>query len=259
MEKLDFRYQMPEGQTLTYRTKDDFTQSVEVMGQKVVTVMEKDYTYSVVSKGKTDNSFDLGFTIDSIKMEISSTAAGNMTPDLGDIAGKTFAMKLNSLGIELEVIGAEDLKYELGQQGTQSLTSDFQSVFPDFPGRHITIGDSWTTVDTIKVMEGGVNSEIVITGDNTLAGFERINKHDCAVIEVDYIGVFTSKGEQQGMEFITIGNMKGKETWYFDHINGIFVKMVTKGNGSGNITASGPQEMIIPLMQKVEIETMLVE
>ncbi len=258
MEYLDLRYKMPEGQTLKYRTKDNFTQSMEIMGQNMLTEINKDYVYSVKSKGQKENNFQLEFTIESISMNVSSSM-GNLTPDLSEVAGKSFEMTLSSLGKELEFKGLDKIKYTLGPEGERGISSDFQSVFPSLAGTYIAIGDSWTTIDTINVNEGGMDMQIVITGENTLDGFEQMNEHDCARIEVDYTGVYTSKGMQQGMEFTTTGNMKGKETWYFDYNNGIFVKMISKGNGTGTVVGSGPQEMTIPLMQEVEIETMLVE
>ena len=257
MEKLDFRYKMPEGQTLKYRTIDNFTQSMEIMGQNMLTEIKKDYVYSVNSKGQKENNFQLEFTIDSISMNVSSSM-GNMTPDLSEVAGKSFEMTLSSLGKELEFKGLDKIKYTMGTEGERSISSDFQSVFPGLAGTYIAFGDSWTTIDTIKTNEGGIDMQIVITGENTLDGFEQMNERDCARIKVDYTGVYTSKGMQQGMEFTTTGNMKGKETWYFDYNNGIFVKMISKGNGTGIVVGSGPQEMKIPLMQEVEIETMLV-
>ena len=258
MEKLDFRYKMPEGQTLKYRTIDNFTQSMEIMGQNMLTEIKKDYVYSVNSKGQKENNFQLEFIIDSISMNVSSSM-GNMTPDLSEVAGKSFEMTLSSLGKELEFKGLDKIKYTLGSEGERSISSDFQSVFPTLSGKYIATGDSWTTLDTIKVNEGGMDMQIVITGENTLDGFEQMNGHDCARIEVDYTGVLNSKGEQQGMEFTTTGKMKGKETWYFDYNNGIFVKLISKGNGTGTVVSSGPQEMKIPLTQEMEIETVLVE
>jgi len=258
MENLDLRYKMPEGQTLKYRTKDNFTQSMEIMGQNMQTEIKKDYGYSVISKGQKENNFLLEFTIDSFSMDVSSSM-GNLTPDMSEVIGKSFEMTLSSLGKELEFIGLDKIKYTMGPQGERGISSDFQSVFPGLPGTYIATGDSWTTIDTIKVNEGGMDMQIVVTGENTLDDFDWMNGRNCAVIEVDYTGVFTSKGMQQGMEFTTTGNMNGKETWYFDYKNSIFVKMITKGNGTGTVVGSGPQEMIIPLTQEVEIETVLVE
>lgn len=258
MEKLDFRYKMPEGQTLKYSTKSNFKQSFEVNEQNMLTEVKKDYVYSVNSKGQKENNFKLEFTIDSGSMNISGSM-GNLTPNLNEVAGKSFEMTLSSLGKELEYEGLDNIKYVLGTAGERSISSDFQSVFPDLAGKYITIGDSWTTIDTLKIQENGSIVQIVITSENTLNGFERMNERDCARIEVDFNGIVNSKGMQQGMELTTIIKMKGKETWYFDHMNGIFIKMISKSNGTGTIVSSGPQQMTILLEQEIEIETVLVE
>lgn len=255
-EKIDLRYRMPAGQILQYKTTNSLTQTMDIREKDIQTTVNKAFVYTVNSKGQKENNAQLEFTIDSASMNIISPA-GNTVFDLSSVVGQSFQIVLSSLGEELEYTGLDSIKYTIGPK-EQSISSEFQSIFPDLAGKYILQGDSWTILDTIKVNSDEADLQIVITSENTVDGFERIMEHDCVRIKVNNIGTLTSKAMQQGMEIVTTIDIEGDEILYFDHINGIFIKMISKNNGTGIIEASGPETMTIPVKQKIEIETVLV-
>ncbi|MFB0519338.1 MAG: hypothetical protein ACETWC_08665 [Acidobacteriota bacterium] len=48
-------------------------------------------------------------------------------------------------------------------------------------------------------------------------------------------------------------------TWHFAYKNGLFVKHIFQGFAKATATVIGPQNMTIPITQKIKIETKLVK
>ncbi len=155
-------------------------------------------------------------------------------------------------------MGEDVLSYTIGEE-KRSLSSEFEHFFPDLPNYPIEVGNAWTDVDTLDISDGGMTTYMVIKSDNTLAGFELINDHECAKIEVDYSSVIASTGKQHGVEFETTIDITGEETVYFDYKKGTLIKLISSGNGDGTVNVQGPQAKSIPISQTVTIDIELVE
>jgi hypothetical protein len=253
------KYRSAPGMILTYNVKDTFIQTMNFQGQKSETTIQKDITSTMVSTGSSDGDLNFDVTIDEISMDVSSDPGGDLTPDLTQIPDIPFKLKIDQLGEEIEVIGAELLKYSLGQSGERTLKRDFEHFFPDLPGYALNIGDTWTITDTLDLSEGNTNLKLIIVSNNKLGGYELIAEHQCTRIEVEYTSTVLSSGIQQDTNFSTSVEINGSETWYFDYIQGVYVKLTSLGSGEGTVTVSGPQSMIIPVSQSIAIDVSLVE
>jgi len=255
---LILQYQMPENQVLKYQMVVEQTQNIEVMGQSVDTESDMISAFLVKSKGLKENNYQLGVTIDSISLNITSPQ-GDLSPDMSAVIGKSFDMTLSPLGKELDLSGAESIKYDLGPAGKRSVKSNFQALFPDLAGRPVKIGDTWTSKDTITEQSGNVEIHINLENVNTLEGFETVNGLECAKITATVTGILEGIGEQMGMDLTFDGEIEGTDTWYFAYKEGIFVKMITKAFTEGTIIASGPQDMTIPMKQEIKMEIELIK
>jgi len=251
------RYQMPESQVLKYDSWGETHQTSDVMGQTIETDISSTNAFSVRSKGLEENNHKLTITIDDMSIKIQSTQA-ELEPDMSTVIGKSFDMTLSSLGKELELVGADAIEYDLGPEGTRNISAGFQDIFPNLADRPLKIGDTWPdeTVITEKTERG--DAVIRLSGENTLEGFETIDGMECVKVSGTFTGTIESKGEQQGIELNTLGELKGTTTWYFAYKEGIFIKQTNEGTAEGTVDVPS-QGIQIPFSREMTSEISLVK
>lgn len=255
---LILQYRMTENQVLKYMTSGEQTQDMEIMGQSISTQSSSENGFTVKPKGLQEGNLLLGVTVDSMSINISSPQ-GDLSPDVSAVLGKSFDMTLSPLGKELDVSGAESIKYDMGAAGTRSISSNFQAAFPDLAGKPVKIGDTWTSTDIITEKTDELEVKINFESVNTLEGFETVEGMECVRVTTDITGTVEGKGEQMGMQLAIAGEVQGKGTWYFAYKEGIFVKDTTSISTDATISTSGAQALTIPMKQEMTMETKLVK
>ena len=255
---LILEYRMTEGQVLKYKLTIKQTQDIEIMGQQMKTETAGDIAFTAKSKGMKGSNHQLGITIDSMSINVNSPL-GKITPDLSSVEGKSFDMIMSVLGKELDLAGAESIKYNLGQAGERDIASNFQAVFPDLAGKPVKVGDTWTSKNNITEKIGSGEIQIDLESINTLEGFETVDGLECAKITAQISGTLEGGGNQGGADLAFMGEIEGNETWHFAYKEGLFVKMITDAFTKGTVSVRGPQEMSIPLAQEMKIEARLVK
>jgi hypothetical protein len=255
---LILEYRMPQDQVLKYQFTSNMTQNLEVMGQSMKNIINLDLLFSAKSTGMEGNNNLLLITIDSAKTDMK-TPRGNISPDMSSVFSKSFLMTLSPLGKELKMSGADSITYSLGQGGERTLTSNFQTIFPDLAGKPVKVGDSWTANDTINVKEGGTNMRMTFVSVNTLQGFETVDGHECVTVTAKSTGKLGGEGEQMGANLYFEGDIETKDVWYFAYKEGIFVKSISEGMTEGNVAVTGAQKMTIPMTMEMKVETKLVK
>lgn len=231
---LILKYRMPEGQVLKYETWGETHQEADVMGQTIETDISSSNAFTVQSEGQVENGYRLAITIDDMSLKVQATT-GELEPDMDTVIGKSFSMVFSELGKEVELIGADAIEYDLGPEGTRNIASGFQDVFPNMADRPVKIGDTWSDESTITDKSESGDTIVYFSGTNTLVGFETVDGMECVKITSEGTGTIEGKGEQQGMELITTGEIKGTATWYFAYKEGIFVKQMNEGTVEGTI------------------------
>lgn len=255
---LILTYRMAKGRTLTYRYTNDFTQEMEVMGQKMETTANELYRFSIAPRGMKGDDLLLSVTIDSTSMSLSSPQ-GDMSPDMSGISGKSFEMVLSVLGRELEMTGTDALMYEVPGQGERSIESSFRALFPDLPVGPVKVGDSWTSADSIPDKSENGEMLLVFSNTHTLYGYETVNGMECAVITTEIDGTMHGTAKQGGMDFIIDAVIDGFDTWHFAYKKGVFVKSASEGTANGTIKDTGGQGFNIPMKRQYEMNLSLVE
>ena len=76
---------------------------------------------------------------------------------------------------------------------------------------------------------------------------DRVHEHR------DYLG----DREQQGLDLVFAGTLRGTDVWYFAVKEGIFVRSTSEITNEISITVSGPQTMTIPATQTRKSEVKL--
>ena len=255
---LILQYRMPENQVLKYQGSGGMTMDMEVMGQAMEIGVDETLAFTVRSKGQKEENFQLQVTVDSMSMKIT-TPQGDLVPDLSPVEGKSFDMTFSPIGEEKDVSAAESIQYEVEPGTLYNMASKFQAVFPDFAGRPVKIGETWTTKAVIK--EGTNRSETSINLDilNTLEGFETMDGMECVRIKAEFTGTVEGTSEPEpGVELVSEGEVKGTDIWYFAYKEGIFVKTVSNGTGDIIATAS-VQGISIPMKREYNSEMVLVK
>lgn len=254
---LILQYRMPEGQVLKYESWGETHQTLNVMGQTVDIDMASTNAFSVESKGKKENDHQLTITIDGMSIKIQSPQA-ELEPDMSTVIGKSFDMILSSLGKELELVGAEAIEYDMGPEGIRNVAAGFQDVFPAVADRPVKVGDTWPDESTITEKSSNGEAIVRFSGVNTLEGFETIDGLECVKVSAKGSGTIEGKGEQQGVEFITEGEIKGTATWFFAYKEGIFVKQIIEGHAEGTVNVPS-QGIDIPFTREMTSEIKLVK
>ena len=246
---------MPAGRTLTYQGKSEETQVMEVMGQSMDTHSTNSSTVTFKSKGPKDKNLLLGVTIDEMAASLTSSAAGDMSPDLSSLKGKTFDMVLSPLGSEVDVAAAEAIKYDYAG-ATRNISSGFKMFFPDLPDKPVKVGDTWPSNAGVDEDMGEMKMRMDFKNVCTLEGFETVDGMECARVSTAVTGTLTGSGSQQGMDMTFAGTAKGKETWYFAIKEGLFIKSTseTTTEMSIDVPAAG---MTIPATATAKSEVKL--
>lgn len=255
---LILQYRMDEAQVLKYQSSSDFIQTLEVMGNTMEVESDQMGTYSFTLKGEQEGQYNLGVTIDAMSLSIFSPQ-GEFSADMGEIIGKSFDMTVSMLGKEQDLTGVDDLQYDMASEGKRSIRSEFENFFPDLAEKPLKIGDTWTTQWNIVEKSGSGEARFEFESVNTLEGYETIEGLDCAKITATLQGTLEGEGEQQGMDLVSQADIEGSTIWYFAYKKGVFISAKTTGTGEGTITASGAQNMTIPMVREFEIEVKLVK
>jgi hypothetical protein len=248
-------YKMPAGRTLTYQSKAEEAQIMEIQGQSMDTQTTNAATFSFMAKGLKDKNFLLGVTIDDIVMTMTSNAQGDMSPNMGAVKGKSFDMVLSPLGSEVDVSGAEAITYDLAGD-SRNLSSGFKMFFPDMPGKPVKVGDTWPSSAGTEDKSSSMNIRIDFQYVNTLEGLETVEGMECARISSAVTGTITGTGNQMGTDLTFSGTSKGKDVWYFAIKEGILVKTISESTTemSIDVPAAG---MTIPMTQTTKAEVKL--
>jgi hypothetical protein len=255
---ITLEYRMPEGEVLRYTTSQQTTQTMEPMGMPLETVMTKSYELSLKPEGREGEAYEVEITVDAMDAG-AKTVQGEFSADVDSVIGKSFGMSMSRLGKVLDVSEAEAIQYGIGPQGTRSIKADFEFMFPRLAEMPLSIGDTWTTRDTVSMIEGGIEILIISEGINTLKAIEPMAGFDCAVVETQVAGEVRGEGEQQGAKVGFEGTITGTETWYFAYQQGIFVENSSNIYTNGSISVSGPSEMTFPMTERASSKVSLVK
>jgi hypothetical protein len=247
-------YKVPANRTLTYQSKAEESQIMEVMGQSMDTSTTSTSTFTFKGKGAKDKNLLLGVTIDDIAVSVTGPQ-GDMSPDMGSVKGKSFDMVLSPLGTEVDVAGAEAISYSMAGE-TRNLSTGFKTFFPDLPGKAVKIGDTWPATTTVEEKTGSMTIKIDLQYVHTLEGFEAIDGVECARIGSQVTGTISGSGSQMGQDLTFAGTSKGKDVWYFAVKDGCYIKANSESTTEMSIDVASAG-MTIPVTQTSKSEVKL--
>lgn len=251
-------YQFPAGRTLSYQNIGTQTQSMDMMGQSMVTTTKSEMDFTVQPKGMKGQDFTLGVFIDAAKSDIESIQ-GPMSPDMSAVVGKRFDMVVGPLGREVDWSGAAALKVSSANGGEGDISPTFQAFFPDLPDKPIKVGDTWPSEDTVIQKSGAGDIQVHAVHKNTLDGFETVDGYECARIKIVSSGTVAGTLDQQGIGVTLAIKSESTGTFYFAVKEGIYVKSDIKGNLSGSVDVGAPANMSMAVSGETGGQTKLVK
>ena len=237
-------YRMPEAESLKYVTTGDVVQNMAVMGQKFDVTMKSYQVFSISTNDPGKDPITLGITIDTMYFNLK-TPMNEFTPDMEQVIGQQFDIKLSKLGAESDFSQAEAITYDLGGE-TRNLGPELQTFFPNLPGKPVKPGDSWIYQDTVKEDSGGNWLHLFVSCTATLEGYEEYEGKECAKVTVTLHGTVLGGGMSRGVGTKTTGEISGTETYYFAYKEGVLIRFISEGTASTETKTSGEREMTIP-------------
>lgn len=252
---LILSYRFNNDQPMLYKLITSSTQQLEVMGNKMETGSSATYDYSLKSSGSENDLLKLSFTIDSMTMVFKSPM-GEQNLDLEQVLGKMFEMRISSIGEELEFMGLEEVKYDIGNGRKRGIASDFKKIFPNLPDHAIKLNESWITYDSLTVSEDDSNIDLSFESNNTLVGFEKHMNFECVKIVSDVTGQLKGTGNERGMEYNFEGIITGNDTWFYAYKEGYLIEMKSGATTKADINAGG---IMIPMTMLISNENFLIK
>jgi hypothetical protein len=249
-------YKMPAGQAWHYADESEIREAQDIMGQVSESQAKSAGSYTFRGKGTKGPNLLLDVTIDDMTLNISSPR-GDFSPDMTKVKGRSFDMVLSPLGTEVDVSAAEAITYEFAN-GPRSLAPGFKIFFPQLPDKPVKVGDSWPSSFVIEEKSGATDMRVGVQTVNTLEGFETVDGLACARITSKHTGTISGTGNEQGMDLIFSGTVKGSDLWYFAPGQGLYVRSDGESVNEISITVAGPQSMTIPATQTRKSTTRLV-
>ena len=249
----------PQAAPLTYNTNQDQVQTVEAMGQTIETKTNSTANITVTFKGMKEDNLSLGITVNDMGIEANNSMQGDITADVSEVIGKSFEIVLSPLGKEVEIIGADDIKIDMGAGGKRSIKQGFSTFFPDLNDKPLKPGDSWNSQEVMNVNESGMKLTLTFNNVNTMTGIETADGVECLKVEVKTKGTMEGSGQQMGADMAIEGDMEGTGTWYFAYKDGYFVKAVNDNFTEGTVAISGAQNMTLPMTIETKSEVNLVK
>ncbi|MDM7926759.1 MAG: hypothetical protein QUS35_12155 [bacterium] len=246
---LILRYRTP-GTALRYESSSKMQQQM-TFGEQPFQI-DADSRSVVTMKPAAGNPVALQVTIDSTTMK-SASPMGDMSPDLSGLTGRPFGMTLSVLGKETLAPEAASIQVDLGQMGgKRGVQADFADFFENLPAVPVRVGESWNSMDTVTVEQGGMNIVMVVESRSTLTGLEKVRDLECCRIAVESKGKMSGSGEQMGAKLSMTGDIQSKGTWAFAYKKGLMAESSVETTTESTVEISGPEDMTMPMKTSVK-------
>jgi len=247
---LTLLYKLPPESGIYYRLESDINQSMEIQGQSIGADIEQIMVFGMEPVAASEGKLTLDITIDTLGMFVRSPMM-KMSADVSEVLGKQFTIDLSEKGEELDLSGAELLKYSIAQAGSRSIALHFQEFFPDLPGQKIKIGDPWSETDTINEVSENEEVVTIMESNNTFEGIENVEGYECVKIVSQLSGSRKGTQSAQGVTLTSEGDVEGAMTWYFAYKEGVFVKSILVSIVKSTVSTSGAQTFTFPMTLKI--------
>lgn len=251
VDGIVLQYRLPEGQPVKYSYISSSLQKMEMMGQSMEITMESSMLFTMKSNGFKNAANDVSVTLDSVSFTVKSPR-GELAPDMNNVNGKRFSMRLSAAGKESDLKGTESIEFELAPGQKQNATNAFALLFPDLAAGPVKPGESWRSKDSLNQTTANGKVLILFESNNTFLGVEMRAGRRCAKIVSQYNGPLRSEEAQGPMTFVTNGTMKGIDTVYFAMGEGVVLEVNSHATFDAVAEGTGAQQISIPVKRELK-------
>ncbi|MFP4487973.1 MAG: hypothetical protein ACLFN1_01590 [Bacteroidales bacterium] len=218
----NLEYLFAGDETYPYMQSSKTSQTVEVNGQEISTVINSDLGFTATGKGISSGTLILEVVIDTLGVRISSMQ-GNITEDISSMKGKSFLMTMDRNGDNKDLDNAESLTYSIAELQTANMKSSFANFFPVLPGESIQTGYSWQYTDTVNINTDTESAEIIMSNINTVDSKEEVSGYDCYKISYSIQGSRDGSSQTPQGTIISNVDISGSGYYYFAYREGIII------------------------------------
>lgn len=247
---LTLSYTLPREAGLYYRSESYIKQTMEIQGQSIGADIEQIMAFDMKPVSISEGKLTLDIILDTLGMSVKSPMM-NISADVSETLGKHFNMVLSDKGKELDLSGAEPIKYSIAQAGSRSIALNFQDFFPNLPGKKIKIGDTWSETDTINEVSETEEVVMILESNNVFEGIENVAGYECVKIVSRISGSRNGTQSAQGITLTSEGDVEGVMTWYFAYKEGLYVKSTMESTTPSTVSTSGAQTFTFPMNMKI--------
>lgn len=253
-QSYDLKYDFKEGKTYIYNDVSNNELIQEMMGSEMKVYNNARTLIRMVGEGSGPDEIKMVISLDSAVSE-TKTPMLDTTIIFDQIIGKRTEITFNRKGevLKKELIDSVDLSdqsMQMGQKEALQLTK--------LPDKEVAIGEKWsiTKVDTLEMMGGTTimksEMEFMLSGKDEKLGYEVLKMPFTAKITIE------GNGKVMGFVFSIEGEGVSKGDYYFSAAEGIPVLTETEQNFNITMSATGDQNIIIPITQVMKSTMSLV-
>jgi len=252
-------YKPEVGSKFTILSSSDFEQSVDMMGQEMVTtsITETENIFETKSIDDEGNiNFEVEFKV--YNQSVKNPQFGDRDIDFSELIGKKVNITITKKGNPILYEGFEDLPAIAGaMQGAsaESFKRGFDNVFPKLPEEAKKIGDSWTKKEEDVVPQGAFDLNTITNTEYTIAEEVKKDGFDCLKIDYKVTVSISGTGEQQGQQMALEMDGEGEGTLFFAYKKGMFLSRESSNLMEGTIMVSGQQNMTLPVVNDIKSST----
>lgn len=239
-------------------TQTEIVQSIgeqEMNFQVAVTATIKDSVCSVFNNGNTEviaTFWDIATSTNAMGMDTVMRMEG--------MTGPHVKITYSSLG---KVINREIM--DESQQNISQYNMDYstfqETLFLQFPEKSLNPGDKWTVESLDTMMQASLAGKVTVASvtEYTLGNKETIKGKD--VYNITYVSNMELAGEGniQGMAVALEGTGISSGTAIVNGSTGVIISNDSETEMDMTVAITGPQNMIIPMTQKVNVTVKLME
>ena len=245
---LKLQYNYPSDKSIGYLVTNKITQVMDIEGQSMQVDVNSIFGCSVKNAGTQEKNLKLEITIDTLAQAVDSPY-GSTGGSISEVKGKMFNLIMTPEGKEADISEASKIVYNVEGSGETNVSQTFLDFFPDVPAGVIKPGDTWNSTDSVS-SETPVLSR-VFNSVNKFEGMETVNDVECARITSEFTGSWLMTSQNQGMDILIKGPIKGTGTLFFAVKEGYFIKQTVITKMTGTIELTGPQNMTLPIVMDI--------
>jgi len=258
-EQKELTYRMKKGDRLKYKMSLASEQTMEMMGQEMVTTVNG-YTHMHmnVEDIAKDGNLTFVYAIDSMNVELKGPQGIQSFINPTELMGKRTRVTINAYGRKLSSAIVDSVKLSgmlaqlgVGRQAALNLM--------ELSAKEVKSGDTWSTSRTDTMSQGG--GKIIVTPSLTYTVGGEVDTLGYKCVRIASKGNTTIKGEgtQMGAKFFIEGQGPGSGIAYFAPKEGLLAATTSVSDLEMTIAVTGQQNMTIPQSTSQKFSLVLVK